>query len=57
MTVRDKDIGKIKDLFTSRARLPCTGPSASGHIRPYPIISGPLVPFMGSRPITGTPRS
>ena len=31
MTVRDKDIGKIKDLFASRARLPCTRPSASGH--------------------------
>ena len=37
--------------------LHCTGPSASGHIRPHPLTSRPLVPSMGNRPITGSPRS
>ena len=39
--------------FSSRARLPCTGPSASGHIRPFPLYSGPLVPSVGNHRLLG----
>ena len=34
-----------------------TGLSASGHFRPHPFSSGPLVPSMGSRPTIGIPRN
>ena len=42
---------RISHSLTSRARLPCTRPSASGHFRPYSFSSGPLVPSVGNRPI------
>ena len=47
----------FKSLDLSDLVLDCPVPSASSHIRPYPFFFGPLVPSVGSRPITGTLRS